>query len=426
MNTGSRYVTPHLTISGGLRILHVLDHSWPIHTGYSLRSLNLIAAQAHLGMQPMALTGPLQCMDDPNAQDLVVDGIKYIRSSRGGNLSTTFITKRVPFLRETEVVRLIRSSILKILATDSVDIIHAHSPALCGLGALLAARTKKLPFVYELRAFWEDAAVDQNKTRSTSFKYALSQALENYVVHRADAVVGIASSILEELNARGADPKKLFHVPNGVDVAKFAPTPKDSDLAVSLGLGPEPVLGFIGSLYRWEGVAWLVTAVKELQRQGTKCNLLIVGDGEEMSAVRSAVAAFGNDTSIQVLGRVNHSDIARYYSVIDVLAYPRHRVRLTDLVTPLKPLEAMALGKAVLGSDVGGIRELVESEKTGLLFKADDVADFCRKAKRLLEDPSLRNSLGHNARQATVAKKDWNVLAGRYLSVYEAAIQNHG
>ena len=407
-----------------LRVLHVLDHSWPVHSGYSIRSLHLIAAQYRLGLRPKALTGPLQIVDDPHQSETVLENITYLRTPYRGKFSEWAISRRRPILREAAIVRLIRNRILELVQNDPVDVIHAHSPALCGLGALQAARSKRIPFVYELRAFWEDAAVDQNKTSTRSVRYRLSQKLEDYVVHRADAVVGISQSILDELKKRKADPARLFHVPNGVDVEKFSPVPRDETLAAKLGLGGEPVLGFIGSLYRWEGVAWLVGAVAELRRRGTACKLLIVGDGEEMPAVREAVRELGAGEFIQILGRVPHDDIERYYSVVDVLVYPRHSIRLTELVTPLKPLEAMALGKAILGSDVGGIRELVQPEKTGVLYRADNVEDFCVQAKRLLSQPGLQRKLGEEAREFILREKDWRVLAQRYMDVYDFALRH--
>ena len=407
-----------------LRVLHVLDHSWPVHTGYSIRSLHLIAAQHRLGLRPSALTGPLQLVDDPKAVDTVVDGVSYKRTPYSGKFSEWAIARRVPLFREASVVRLIRNRILELLEREPVDIIHAHSPALCGLGALQAARSKGLPFVYELRAFWEDAAVDQKKTGTRSLRYMLSRKLENHVVRGASAVVGIANSILEELKSRNAGPAKLFHVPNGVDTEKFSPASRDENLAAKLGLGKEPILCFIGSLYRWEGVAWLVRAVAELRRRGTLCKLLVIGDGEEMPAVREAIRELNAGDFIQIVGRVPHGDIERYYTVADVLVYPRHSIRLTELVTPLKPLEAMAQGKAVLGSDVGGIRELIEPEKNGLLYRADDVEDFCIQVKRLLGDDGLRRNLGIRAREFVLREKDWNVLARRYVEVYDFAIRN--
>ncbi len=406
-------------------VLHVLDHSWPVHTGYSIRSLHLVAAQHCLGLHPRVLTGPLQLEDDPEAVDTVVEGVPYWRTPYRGSFSKWAIARRWPVMREAAVVRLIRNRILELLESEPADIIHAHSPALCGLGALQAARVKGLPFVYELRAFWEDAAVDQNKTSALSLRYLLSQKLEDYVVHRAGAVVGISQSILDELKKRKADPTKLFHVPNGVDVEKFSPVSRDETLATKLGLGSEPVLGFIGSLYRWEGVAWLVRAVAELRRRGTACKLLIVGDGEEMPAVREAVREANVGGFVQILGRVPHGEIERYYSVVDVLVYPRHSIRLTELVTPLKPLEAMALGKAILGSDVGGIRELVEPEKTGVLYRADNVEDFCVQAERLLAQTSLRQKLGDEAREFCLREKDWKIIAGRCTAIYETAIRNY-
>ena len=418
--------TSSLAKDMSLRILHVLDHSWPVHSGYSIRSLHLIAAQYRLGFRPQALSGPLQFVDDPNATETVVENITYRRTPFDGKFSEWAISRRRPILREAAVVRLIRNRIVELVENDPVDLIHAHSPALCGLGALQAARSKGIPFVYELRAFWEDAAVDQNKIGTRSFRYRLSQRLEDYVVHRADAVVGISQSILDELKRRRTDPAKLFHVPNGVDVEKFSPVSRDEALAAKLGLGSEPVLGFIGSLYRWEGVAWLVRAVAELRRRGTPCKLLIVGDGEEMPAVREAVRDLNAGEFTQILGRVPHEEIERYYSVSDVLVYPRHSIRLTELVTPLKPLEAMALGKAILGSDVGGIRELIEPEKTGLLYRADNVDDFCMQAKRLLEQAGLRRELGARAREIVLREKDWKILAHRYVNIYDSAIRNLG
>src|SRR5258708_11298368 len=262
-----------------LRVMHVLDHSWPVHTGYSIRSLHLIAAQHRLGLRPQALTGPLQLVDDPKAVDTVVEDVSYRRTPYSGKLSKWAITGRRPILREAAVVRLIRNRILELTEKEAVDLIHAHSPALCGLGALQAARSKSIPFVYELRAFWEDAAVDQNKTSTRSLRYRLSQKLEDYVVHRAGAVVGISQSILDELKSRKADPTRLFHVPNGVDVEKFSPGSRDETLATKLGLGSEPVLGFIGSLYRWEGVAWVGPGGRGPSRPRKTFKLVIRGRG---------------------------------------------------------------------------------------------------------------------------------------------------
>src|SRR5271156_7257544 len=110
---------------------------------------------------------------------------------------------------------------------------------------------------------------------------------------------------------------------------------------------------------------------------------------------------------------------------MDVMVYPRRSVRLTELTTPLKPLEAMAQGKPVLASDVGGIRELVEPEIPCLLFKPDDDEDFCHKAKQLISDERARQELGERGRQMILREKDWDILAQRYRAVYASAQSHH-
>jgi PEP-CTERM/exosortase A-associated glycosyltransferase len=404
-----------------LRIMHILDHSHPVLTGYSVRSHSLIKAQNELGFASEALTGPLHQIDDQSASEIVIDGVRYRRTVVPGKFMQRIFEWRIPFAREQAVVRLLRDRIIELLGEGQFDALHAHSPALCGLAALEATKAHKIPFVYEIRAFWEDAAVDQNKARPTSVRYLLSRWLERYVTQHADAVVGISRHILDDLRKRGVDDQKLFHIPNGVDAERFTPQPRDRLLAAELGLKEEPVMGFIGSLYRYEGIAWLVTAAAELKRRGVPLQLLIVGQGEQMPDILAAVEQEQAQEYVHVLGQVPHRDVSRYYSMVDVFVYPRRRVRLTELTTPLKPLEAMAQGKPVLASDVGGIRELVEPEKPCLLFEPDDVEDFCRKASQLLCDDNLRRKLAESGREMVLRCKDWKVLAHRYEAVYAFA-----
>ncbi len=404
-----------------LRVLHVLDHSWPVLDGYSQRSKSLLAAQLHLGFRPSVLTSPLHQADDPLASEISLDGVPYFRTYVPQGLAGRPIRAGWPIVRELSVVRLLRRRIQELLETNSYDVVHAHSPALCGLAASLAARSQNIPFVYEVRSFWEDATPDQQGARRITLRYLLAKQLETYVLRRADAVVGIAGSILRDLEIRSVKIDKLFCVSNGVDTSRFVPRARDSRLAAALGLNDCPILGFIGTLFPWEGIAWLVRAAVGLRHTGLVFKLLIVGDGPDANQVRRAILENGAESYIHFVGRVPHEEIEQYYSVIDVLLYPRLSMRLTELVTPLKPLEAMALGKAVLGSDVGGLRELIDPEVTGILFKAGDARDFERQATRLLQDPEFGRLLGGRARQKVVAEKDWKVLARTYESVYAMA-----
>ncbi len=407
-----------------LRVLHVLDHSWPVLDGYAQRSRSIVAAQSRIGMQPAVLTGSLHELDDQSAADTTLDGVRYWRTKTRGGLSGRAIRGRWPILREMAVVHVLGRRIKTLLEKEQFDLIHAHSPALCGLAAWQASRSRKLPFVYEIRSFWEDAELNPRDSPWKLLRYHLGRNLESFVVRRANATVGIARSVLHDLEMRKMPADKLYHVPNGVDVARFTPRPRDIALADELGLNGVLTLGFIGTLFPWEGVPWLVRAAADLHRIGTPFRLLIVGDGAEAAEVRRVIQETGSAGYISFLGRVPNDHVERYYSLMDLLVYPRLSARITEMVTPLKPLEAMALGKAVLGSNVGGMRELIEPEKTGLLFNPEDIQDFCRVTSRLLNQPDLRRALGEEARRKVSEEKDWTILAQRYEAVYSAAIKD--
>lgn len=404
-------------------VLHVLDHSWPTLSGYSVRSRGLISAQRSLGQAILALTGPLHEIDDRDSRDIVLDGVSYVRTPIRGGIAKAALRRRWPGIREWEAVRLLRNRILQLIDTRPIALIYAHSPALCGLAGLQAARRRGLPFVYEIRAFWEDAAVDQKRTTASSVRYQLSRGLEAYVATRADAVSAIAQPMLRDLRSRGIPAEKLFHVPNGVDANQFSPVERDTGLAEKLGLKDDIVFGFFGSLYRYEGIAWLVEALSELRSRGNRFRFVIIGAGEDATPIRDAIQKYHAEEYIRALPRVSHEEIKKYYSVVDVMVFPRLSVRLTEMVTPLKPLEAMSLQKAVLASDVGGQRELLEDEKTGLLFRAGSVVDFCEKAERLVRSAELRKQLGERGREAVLRNWDWKQIALRYQRIYDFVLR---
>jgi PEP-CTERM/exosortase A-associated glycosyltransferase len=387
-------------------------------SGYAIRSRNLISAQHGTGEAIEVVTGPLHEMDDPNATDLVLDGVQYFRTPVKEGFARSAMRERWPLLREHQVVRMLRQRLLEIMNQENIDIVYAHSPALCGLAALQAARKQGLPFIYEIRAFWEDAA-SQNKKSSGSLRGRLTNQLETYVAREANAVAAIAKPMLHDLKSRGIASDKLFHVPNGVDTRRLQPQLRDDALANELALTDRPVFGFFGSLYKYEGVSWLIRAAAKLRDRGHKFSLLIIGRGEDQPAILDAIQNCDASAYTRTIDHVPHEQIAKYYSVIDIAVYPRQRLRLTDLVTPLKPLEAMALGKPVLASSVGGIQELVENERTGLLFEPESVDDFCRQAERMLTLPTLRHRLSAEGRRFVERERDWTILAKRYREIYE-------
>lgn len=395
------------------RVLHVLDHSLPLHSGYTFRTRAILAAQAKSGMEVRGVTGLRHLAPGPDREE--AEGLTFhrTRGTAGGP----------PGLREWRQVRRLADAIVAVSRDWRPDVLHAHSPALCGLAALLAARRLGLPVVYEVRAFWEDAAVSNGTSREGSIRYRLTRALEDRVIGRARRVVTICAGLHDDLVQRGVPASKITVSPNGVDLDLFgAPAPRDDALARSLGLDGGPVIGFIGSFYDYEGLDDLIAALPLLRQQVAGTQLLLVGGGPMETALRAQAAASGAAGAIRFVGRVPHAEVERYYPLIDVLAFPRKRSRLTELVTPMKPLEAMAQGRLVAASDVGGHRELIADGVTGTLFAPDDPASCAKALAALLADTACWEARREAGRAHIAARHSWATNVPRYQDVYQAAL----
>lgn len=403
------------------RVLHVLDHSLPLHSGYTFRTRAILKAQQAAGIELRGITGLRHYAADnapiPNVEE--VDGLTFHRT-RGS-------AEGLPGLREWREIGRLASAIEALAADWRPDVIHAHSPALCGQAALRAARRLGLPLVYEIRAFWEDASVYNTGGREGSLKYRLTRTLESHVVAKADAVVTICRGLKQDLIERGNVADRITVVPNGVDLSLFSePPPRDEKLARELGLGSGPVIGFIGSFYDYEGIDDLIAAMPALIERQLYARLLLVGGGPCEEALKAQAEASPARAAIRFVGRVPHSEVERYYSLTDVMAYPRKKGRLTDLVTPLKPLEAMAQGKLVAASDVGGHRELVTDGVTGRLFAPDDPAACADALARFLAERGQWDAYRAAGRAHVEASHDWARNVARYLAVYQNLLAPSG
>ncbi|MDE1916279.1 MAG: glycosyltransferase, exosortase A system-associated [Sphingomonadales bacterium] len=397
------------------RILHILDHSLPVHSGYTFRTRAILKAQEALGLGVRGITGLRH--PDPGPDVEQAEGLTFhrTRGQAGGPA----------VLREWREVSALTESIVAMAKEWRPDVLHAHSPSLCGLAGLRAARRLGIPLVYEIRAFWEDAAVGNGTGRAGGLKYNLTRRLEDYVVTHADAVVTICDGLKQDLIARGNAAERITIMPNGVDLTLFgAPPPRDENFARDLGLGKGPVIGFIGSFYDYEGLDDLIDAMPVLIEQHPDARLLMVGGGPRGEALRARALASPAARAIHFVGRVPHQEVERYYALCDIMAYPRKKSRLTDLVTPLKPLEAMAQGKLVAASDVGGHRELMVDAITGTLFTPDSPRACGEALARLLSDRSNWDMRRIAGRKHVAENHDWHRNAARYLDVYQELINS--
>lgn len=395
-----------------MRILHVLDHSIPLHSGYTFRTAAILREQRKLGWDTHHVTSVKHTAPGPLVEE--VDGLTFHRTPW-----TPGAVDRVPVLRERAQMRALEARLFEVARELKPDVLHAHSPVLNAFPALNVGRRLGIPVVYEIRAFWEDAAVDHGTTTEGSLRYRATRAMETRAVQQVDAVTTICEGLRRDLVARGVPESKITVIPNAVDIDNFAfGVPGDDALRSELGLTGKRVLGFIGSFYAYEGLDLLLRALPTILLQAPDIALLLTGGGPQEENLKKLTQELGLQDHVKFTGRVPHAQVQRYYSLVDVLVYPRHSMRLTDLVTPLKPLEAMAQGLLLVASDVGGHKELIRDGETGMLFRAGDADDLARSVLRLLAMQDRWPQLREAGRRYVETERNWTNSVARYRDVY--------
>ena len=326
----------------------------------------------------------------------------------------------VPLGKELALMRQLETRLEEVAREVRPDIIHAHSPVLNAFPAIKVARKLGIPVVYEIRAFWEDAAVNHGSTTEGSLRYRITRNLETRAIKQVDHVFTICEGLRADIVARGIPADKVTVIPNAVDIDAFhLASPPDPELQQKWGLSDKTVIGFIGSFYAYEGLDLLLEALPAIMARRPDIRLLLVGGGPQEASLRQQARRLGLQDAVIFTGRIPHKDVNLYYDLIDILAYPRHPMRLTELVTPLKPLEAMAQGQIFVASDVGGHKELIQHDKTGILFRAGDRDALAKAIGLLLENMDRWPVLKANGRKFVEDVRNWRNSVANYVRPYE-------
>jgi PEP-CTERM/exosortase A-associated glycosyltransferase len=396
-----------------LRILHILDHSLPVQSGYAFRSQAIAIAQKQRGWEPVFVTSPkhYESHNGSWTDSEWVGDLEYFRSR-------PVLVKKRAFEAELRVMYILTKRLFSVCRHEHPAVIHAHSPILNAIPSLFVGWHLKIPVVYEMRALWEDAAVDHGTYGNQSMKYRMVRSLETWVCRRANHVAVLCEGLRKDLLERGIPSRKMTVIPNGVDGCAFRAVNSDQKLIERWHLSGKKVIGFIGSFFHYEGLEILIDAISRLSKIRSDIVLLLVGGGPAETELRAHVRKCNLEQFVIMPGAVPQDKVPAVYSLIDVLAYPRHSMRLTELVTPLKPLEAMAMGKALVASDVGGHRELIRDEQTGLLFPSGNSVALATSIARLLEDANLRRSLETQAAQWVRKERSWVKTTAGYTDIY--------
>ncbi|MFN7928764.1 MAG: glycosyltransferase [Blastocatellia bacterium] len=405
-----------------MKVLHVLDHSLPYLSAYSFRSLYLISQQRQMGIVPVVLTAPSHESEDEGCE--LLQGVQHHRS-RWPDFHYLPQPRFIPALRHEAYIAALTKRIIHVAQECEADLIHAHSPAVNGLAARRAAKKLRKPWLYELRYYEQDAAVDSGQTTYYSLRYKFARWLEERTLRQADLAITTSTSMQKELLARGFSSRKLLEVPEGIDTRVFHPRPPDPDLIERHQLEGKTVIGFIGSFYKYEGLERLMTVMHYLLRERRDIKLILAGTGEVEAYLRTRVPREWSDHFI-FTGRIEQEEILRYYSVIDICVYPRLSTRMTELTTSIRPLEAMSMERAVIGSNVGGMAELIRHNKTGFVVETDDKVTLGATISHLVRNPEERRAIGKRARAQIIRQRDWANIALRYADIYQRVLSAKG
>lgn len=401
------------------RIVYVGASTLPYHpAGYGARTHALVRALKTLGwdMHVVARPGyPNDRWDYPHwalaPERLTVDDVPYWFAPTRSKLR---------YARDIEGYHRDAADALEARVRQlRPALIHAASNYNCGLMAAEVGRRLGIPVIYEVRGFWHISKASAERNYEYSDHYQMIEGFEVQAAIAAAHVFAITSGVAQVLSDAGVADHNITLLPNAAEVAKFEPLAPDDALRAQLALREATVVGYIGSLNAYEGLDDLFTAVAQLQRATPRqLKILIVGDGAARSALEVQVTQLGLDDIVHFVGRVPPTDVRRYFSVIDIFALPRKPTRVCELVSPLKPFEAMAMQRCVLASNVAAQADIVDDKVTGRLFAKGDNHDLARVLLELIDDPTQRQRLGEAAGTWVRTQRTWDTIAATVDDVY--------
>lgn len=402
------------------RVFYLLHNSLPHHSaGYATRTHGLLRGIRGHGWDVQGVTRLGYPYDMPKMESLgpvdrtvTVDDVPYHRLS-----TTEGLEMKSPI--QAYISRY--SKALQKLAGESKPfILHAASNHWNGLAGVTAARRLGIPSIYEVRGLWEVTRGSRDPEWMGGGMYRYMARMEADAAANADRVITITNALREELIARGVDERKISVVPNGVESSRFTPRERNEELAARLGLQGKTIIGYVGSILDYEGLGLLIDAAQQLKQERDDVAFLLVGDGAELGQFRERVESENLSDIVIFTGRVPHHEVEDYYSIIDICPFPRLPLPVCEMVSPLKPFEAMAMEKAVIASDVAALAEIVQDGSNGLLFSKGDSASLTQGLRRLLDDSQLRLDLAKSGRRWVQEERDWKQLSGQIGEIYSS------
>ena len=397
------------------RVLHLVNDALPTTSaGYTIRTHEIVLAQKAAGLDPHVVTRcgfPVTQGTLDGRRLVTLDGIPYHR----------LLPWRMP-VRADKAAGLAVEMAARLTEELRPAVLHAASNYVNAVVALAIGKRYGLPVVYEVRGFWEDTWLSRHpgsEKMASSELYRRSRDLETRCMLAADLVVTLGEAMREEIVARGIPAEKVLIVPNAVSEDFLQPLPDADALRKELGIAPnEHVVGEVSSLVPHEGIGTLLEATRLLKDRGLPVRALIVGDGPERATLQRQASDLGLGEAVIFTGRVPAAKVREFHALLDVFVVPRTPDRVCQLVTPLKPVEAMASGLCVVTSEVRALAEIIKPDVTGALTIPQDPVALADSLELLVCSPDIRRKLGENAREWVARDRTWDHNAARYRDAY--------
>ena len=397
------------------RVLHVLTNSLP-HTpsGYAQRSHAILRAQADAGLHVSAVTRPGYPVQVgvPWARAVdVVDGIAYRR------LAPSRLAQG-----QAARVRQHAELLLELVSAERPALLHTTTHYVNAMAVRAVAEACGIPWVYEVRGRLADTwASTRGPAAAGSARHAAFTAREAEAARAADAVVTLGEGMRDALVAEGVDRQRIVLAPNAVDARFETEPPSRADARARLRLDPDAqYVGTVSSIVDYEGLDLLVRAVARLAPEHPRLRLRIAGDGVALPGLRVLAERLGIAGICDFPGRVAREDALWHHAALDVFCVPRRDLAVTRTVTPMKSVEASAVGRPVVASDLPALAELVEDGVTGRLFRAEDRDALVEVLAELLARPAEAARLGRAGRDWALATRTWTGNAARYRDLYSS------
>jgi len=405
-------------------IMYHVNQSLPHHSsGYAIRTQSLLKSlkSKNWNISAYARVGYPNDRYDYIGSKIVdsystVDGIDYyFAPSRTKSIGKLDIKQY-----QKENIKLI----IKQAKEFGPSIIHCASNYSCGLAGTAAAKILGLPSIYEMRGLWHVTRTAKQPEYDESNHYRMIEGLEMQAAKNASHVLAITEGVKDVLLTNGIEEEKITLLPNAVDINKFKPRERNEKIEQKFGLNGMTTIGYIGSFTDYEGLDYLLKAGAALKdKYEGKFKILMIGDGVVLDNLKSLSRELKLDNVIHFTGRIEHNDVLDYYSVIDIAVYPRKGMKVCEIVSPLKPLEAMAMEKTVIASNVKALSEMVKNNETGLLHEKDNIDDLTKLLEKCLKDKKLTKSLGINARKWVTKNRNWDTVSEKVSNLYKKLIK---